>query len=174
MTHFGNLPTFPGHLNPMAALGRELQRGHHRITFVQIPDFEPLVRSQKLNFWPIGQSTYRPGELAGVCTAWEIERSRSATLFSRPLPCDCMICQDAPGAIKAAGIEALLVDQTSAGDTVAQFLGIPFITVCCALAINRETQLPCYSLGPRMPGGRVFAIRLHTYWIAIQPIQQVQ
>jgi len=50
----------------MAALGRELQRRGHRITFVQIPDFEPLVRSQKLNFWPIGQSTYRPGELAKV------------------------------------------------------------------------------------------------------------
>jgi len=36
------------------------------ITFVQIPDFEPLVRSQKLNFWPIGRSTYRPGRLAKV------------------------------------------------------------------------------------------------------------
>jgi len=32
----------------MAALGRELQRRGHRITFVQIPDFEPLVRLQKL------------------------------------------------------------------------------------------------------------------------------
>jgi len=55
-----------------------------------------------------------------------------------------MICQDAPGAIKAAG-EALLVDQTAAGDTVAQFLGIPFITVCCALAINRNTTSPFFT-----------------------------
>jgi len=67
MTHFGVIcPPFPGHLHPMAALGRELQRRGHRITFVQIPDFEPLVRLQKLNFWPIGQSDYRPGELAKV------------------------------------------------------------------------------------------------------------
>jgi len=60
-----------------------------------------------------------------------------------------------PPAIQAAGIEALMVDQTeAAGDTVAQFLGIPFI-VCCALAINRETQLPVlYSLEPTsIPGG---------------------
>jgi len=68
MTHFGVIcPPFPGHLHPMAALG--LQRRGHRITFVQIPDFEPLVRLQKLNFWPIGQSDYRPGELAKVF-AW--------------------------------------------------------------------------------------------------------
>jgi len=53
----------------MAALGRAATRGH-RITFVQIPDFEPLVRLQKLNFWPIGQSDYRPGELAKVFAAW--------------------------------------------------------------------------------------------------------
>jgi len=40
----------------------------------------------------------------------------------------------------------LLVDQTeAAGDTVAQFLGIPFITVCCALAINRETTSPFFT-----------------------------
>jgi len=70
-----------------------------------------------------------------------------------------MICQDAPAAIKAAGIETLLVDQTEpAGDTVAQFLGIPFITVCCALAINRNTTSRSLLLGAtRMPGGRVFA-----------------
>jgi len=51
-----------------------------------------------------------------------------------------------------------MVDQTeAAGDTVAQFLGIPFITVCCALAINRETQLPrSLLLGTTsIPGGRI-------------------
>ncbi len=146
MTHFGVIcPPFPGHLNPMAALGRELQRRGHRITFVQIPDFEPLVRSQKLNFWPIGQSAYRPGELAQVFAQLGKLSGLEALRYSVDL-CQhvtAVICQDAPGAIKAAGIEALLVDQTEpAGDTVAQFLGIPFITVCCALAINRETQLP--------------------------------
>jgi UDP:flavonoid glycosyltransferase YjiC (YdhE family) len=64
MIHFGVIcPPFPGHLNPMAALGRELQRRGHRITFLQIPDVELKVRSEGLNFWSIGQSTYRRGEL---------------------------------------------------------------------------------------------------------------
>ena len=40
MNHFGIL-CFPelGHLNPMIALGRELQRRGHNVTFFQIPDF---------------------------------------------------------------------------------------------------------------------------------------
>jgi len=64
MTHFGVIcPPFPGHLlHPMAALGRELHRGH-RITFVQIPDFEPLVRF--LNFGLLGSLIIDP-ELAKV------------------------------------------------------------------------------------------------------------
>ena len=54
-----------------------------------------------------------------------------------------MICRDAPSTIKAAGIEALLVDQTEpAGGTVAEYLGLPFVTICCALAVNREPNLP--------------------------------
>jgi MGT family glycosyltransferase len=54
-----------------------------------------------------------------------------------------MICRDAPAAIKEEGIDMLLVDQTEpAGGTVAEHLGIPFVTICNALAINRESEVP--------------------------------
>ena len=37
--HIGlNCPTFSGHLNPMAKLGRELVRRGHRVTLVALPD----------------------------------------------------------------------------------------------------------------------------------------
>lgn len=146
MTHFGVIsPPFPGHLNPMAALGRELQRRGHRITFLQIPDLEPLVLSQGLNFWPIGQSAYRPGELAETFAQLGklsgLEALRYSVNFCQQVT--ATICQDAPGAIKAAGIEALLVDQLEpGGETVAEFLGIPFIGVCCAQAIHRQADVP--------------------------------
>ncbi|WP_199348668.1 hypothetical protein [Microcoleus sp. FACHB-SPT15] len=46
MTHFGIIcPPYPGHLNPQAALGRELQSRGHRVTVLQIPDLELKVRS---------------------------------------------------------------------------------------------------------------------------------
>jgi MGT family glycosyltransferase len=54
-----------------------------------------------------------------------------------------MICRDAPQAIRDARVDVLLVDQTEpAGGSVAEHLGIPFVTVCNALALNREPDVP--------------------------------
>jgi len=135
------------------------------ITFVQIPDFEPLGALTKAKLLAYGQSDYRPGELAGLRTAWL--SGLEALRYSVDFGLTAIICQDAPAAIQAAGIEALMVDQTeAAGDTVAQFLGIPFITVCCALAINREHNFPVlYSL--ELPAYLVGAYSQSYAWIAI-------
>jgi MGT family glycosyltransferase len=54
-----------------------------------------------------------------------------------------MICRDAPQAVHDAGVDMLLVDQTEpAGGSVAEHLGIPFVTLCNALALNREPDVP--------------------------------
>jgi hypothetical protein len=53
------------------------------------------------------------------------------------------LLREVPAAIKETGVEALLVDETtSAGGTVAEFLGIPFVTVCSALVLNQEDAIP--------------------------------
>jgi UDP:flavonoid glycosyltransferase YjiC (YdhE family) len=66
-----------------------------------------------------------------------------------------MICRDAPTAIQRAGIDLLLVDQTEpAGGSVGEHLQVPFITVCNALALNREPQIPPpFSSWSYRPGG---------------------
>jgi MGT family glycosyltransferase len=54
-----------------------------------------------------------------------------------------MICRDAPRAIRQAGVEMLLVDQTEpGGGTIAEHLQIPFVTICNALLLNRESAVP--------------------------------
>jgi UDP:flavonoid glycosyltransferase YjiC (YdhE family) len=59
MTHFGIIcPPYPGHLNPQAALGRELRARGHRVTCLQIPDLAFKVQSEGLNFYPIGETIY--------------------------------------------------------------------------------------------------------------------
>ncbi|MBD1841311.1 glycosyltransferase [Coleofasciculus sp. FACHB-501] len=151
MTHFGVIcPPFSGHLNPLAALGRELQQRGHRVTFLQIPDLEASVRSEGLNFYPIGQGIYRPGFLA-ESFAQLAQLSRLESLRYSVTLCQQvseMFCQDAPDATQAAGIEALLVDQLEpAGELVAEFLNIPFITVCCAQAIRRQADVPPFFMG---------------------------
>ncbi len=146
MTHFGIIcPPFPGHLNPLAALGRELQWRGHRVTCLQIPDVELKVRSEGLNFYPLGQSTYQPGKLAETLKQLSklsgLEALRYSVKFCQQLA--AIICQDAPSAIEAAGIEALLVDQLEpTGETIAESLGIPFVSVCCGQAIHRQADVP--------------------------------
>lgn len=146
MSHFGVIcPPFSGHLNPLAALGRELRSRGHRVTFLQIPDVEQKVLSEGLNFFPIGLSTYRPGELAETLAQLGqlsgIEALRYSVKFCRRIT--SIICQHAPAAIEAAGIEALLVDQMEpAGEAVAELLNIPFICVCNAQAIHRRADVP--------------------------------
>ena len=54
-----------------------------------------------------------------------------------------MFLRDGPAAIHAAGVDALLVDQMEpAGATIADRLQIPYVTVCNALAMNREAGVP--------------------------------
>lgn len=134
----------------MCALGRELQRRNHQVTLFSIPDIRSKVINSGLNFETIGETElplgslerkYKQlGEMSGMpgfrFTANWIQQETA--LFLRELP----------EALKAAGIEALLVDQTSpAGSSVAELLNLPFITICNALLIDREPGVPPFFTG---------------------------
>ena len=70
------------------------------------------------------------------------------------------ILDEAPEAIAAAKIDALLVDQvTPAGDTVAELLRLPFVTVCNALALNPDPAVPPAVLPWRYRPGRIWRVR---------------
>ena len=44
---------------------------------------------------------------------------------------------------QAGTVDALLVDQTEpAGATIAEYWDLPFVTICNALALNREPSVP--------------------------------
>src|SRR5258708_13835488 len=59
MSHLGFL-SFPGtgHLNPLAALGRRLQRRGHQVTVFQIADLESTIRGAGLDFIQIGRKKF--------------------------------------------------------------------------------------------------------------------
>ncbi|MBW4604652.1 MAG: glycosyltransferase [Calothrix sp. FI2-JRJ7] len=146
MTHFGVIcPPYPGHLNPLAALARELQSRGHYVTFLQIPDLELKVQLEGVNFYPIGQNIYRPGSIAETFAQLGKLSAIEALRYSLDFETQMVeiICQDAPRAIAATGIEALLVDQLApAGETVAEYLDLPFICVSSAQVIHRRADVP--------------------------------
>ena len=146
MTHFGIIsPPVPGHIHPFAALGRELIARGHRVTYLQMIDLEEKIRSEGLEFEPLGSSDHPRGSLPASLDALGRLKGFSALRFTidAVAKTTVMVCRDAPEAIRRARIDALLVDQMEpAGGAVADHLDMPFITICNALAINRDPIAP--------------------------------
>jgi zeaxanthin glucosyltransferase len=138
-------PPVPGHLHPFGALGRELIARGHRVTLFHMPDLAERVRKEELEFVAIGESDHplgslpvslqRLGQLDGLAALrFTIEAIRKTTE---------MMCRDLPAAIEKSGVHALLVDQTEpAGGTVADHLKLPFVTVCNALTLSDDPDVP--------------------------------
>ena len=54
-----------------------------------------------------------------------------------------MLFRDAPAAIRDEGVDCLIVDQIEmAGGTVAEHLGLPFVSAAAALPINLDVSVP--------------------------------
>ena len=144
--HFGVIsPPVPGHIHPFGALGRELIGRGHRVTFIQMADVEKSARAEGLEFARIGQSDHPAGSLPVSLQQLGRLKGLAALRFTiqAVTKTTTMICRDAPDVIRKGGIGMLLVDQTEpAGGTVAEHLGIPFVTICNALVLNREPTVP--------------------------------
>jgi zeaxanthin glucosyltransferase len=146
MGHFGIIsPPVPGHLNPFSALGRELIRRGHRVTAFHMADLESKLRSEGLEFCCIGQSDHPIGTLSRTLKEIGCLSGIPAMRYTVNAAAKTseMFLRDAPAAIELTGIDALLVDQMEpAGATVADRLNIPYVTVCNALALNRDACVP--------------------------------
>ena len=146
MSHFGVIcPPIAGHINPLAALGRTLIGRGHRVTVFQVAEFESKVRSEELEFAPLGSDYFPPGTLAkSIAKLASLSGMKS---LKYAVECERRISQVilefAPEAVRAAGIDALLVDQNEpAGATVAEHLELPFASICTSLPLNREPLIP--------------------------------
>lgn len=138
-------PPLWGHLNPMLSLAKELNKRSHQVIFYQIPELENKITSQGLIFSPIGKTEYsssflqefveKLGNLKGldIIRYWYQEQERMTKV----------IFTEMPSLIQQADLDLLLVDQVEAsGQAVAEYLDIPFVTICNALALNREPSIP--------------------------------
>ena len=147
MTHFGLLcPATTGHLNTMLPLGQELQRRGHRVTLFGVLDVQARVLAAGLDFWAIGIAEFPLGAMECFWTQLAKLRGLAAfeyTLKFRQQIWAAVLLRDALGAVKAAGVDALLIDQVVSGSgAIAEILEIPFITICSALPMNQEDGVP--------------------------------
>ncbi|MEO0374606.1 MAG: glycosyltransferase [Cyanobacteria bacterium P01_A01_bin.17] len=146
MAHIGILcPTLTGHLNPMIAIGCELQRRSHRVTIVGLLDGKAKVVAAGLDFLAIGTKQSPQGSTqASLKTLGELN-GVAALRYSLRLveQVTAILLEESPAAITNAHIDFLLIDQSFySGSTIAEVLSLPFVTVCCALMFNPEPDIP--------------------------------
>ena len=146
MTHFGIIcPAMTGHLNTMTTLGYELKKRAHRVTLLGILDAKPKVAAAGLEFQAIGESDFPAGATKELYTQLGNLSGTEALQYTINWIADTakMYLRDAPEVAKHLGIKALLVDQAAPeGGSVAEHLGIPFVSICSALMLNREINVP--------------------------------
>jgi MGT family glycosyltransferase len=115
------------------------------VVYFQVADLERPIRAAGLHFRQIGREDFPPGSLR----ARDEEVSKLKGLAA--LRCGLrgierkamMLFRDAPAAIRDEGVDALIVDQIEmAGGTVAEYLGLPFVSAAAALPVNLDTSVP--------------------------------
>ena len=149
MTRFGIFcPSAVGHLNPMCAIALELQRRGHIVILFGVPDALDKVSGLNLATVEIGKFDYPKGSVdSAYRTLGKLTGKPglkfTIDFFKRETQ---MFFREAPQAIRQANIDLLIIDQISSSiATVADYLGLPFVTVCNAMLINREPGVPPYS-----------------------------
>ncbi len=150
MAHFGVIaPAFYSHVSALAALAAELTARGHRVTFIQRPDaaayLKNALKDPRIGFHAVGASTHPPGSLAD---ALRRAANPGGPLGLRRVILDMargtdMLCRELPVAFETLGIDAVIADQMeAAGGLVAEALSLPFVSVACALPVNREPGIP--------------------------------
>ncbi|MEQ9672070.1 glycosyltransferase [Coleofasciculus sp. G2-EDA-02] len=146
MTHFGIIcPAAPSHLNLMFNVGNELKQRGHQLTLCGSIEVQSQTVARGLEFRAIGQSEFPAGAMAQYLSGLGKRSGLSARRYVSRLMSRWVdvLLRDAPEACKDVGVEILLVDNTSfEGGTVAEYLDIPFVTLCSGLVTHQHPSIP--------------------------------
>ena len=142
---------FPGtgHINPMTALARRLEQRGHQVVIFGIADTEARVRAAGVEFHKIGEQDYplgtmekldrHLGELKGLATfRFTVDRVKNTAR---------MILRDGPSAVRAENVDALLVDEADMGGSIAEHLGIPYVSIAFFPPLIQDDRIPPFCFG---------------------------
>lgn len=146
MAHFAVIaPPLPSHYRALEALAGELINRGHRVTFVHQTDAAAWLQDPRIGFHAVGGDSHPAGALRRTL---RLAARPGGPLGLRRLIADMsrstdMLCRELPAVLTAQRVDALLCDQMeAAGGLVAEALGLPYVSVACALPVNREPGIP--------------------------------
>jgi zeaxanthin glucosyltransferase len=142
---------FPGtgHINPFTAVARRLQQRGHRVIFFAIADTEARVRAAGVEYCQLGAQDYPLGTLAELDRKLSKLTGVSSFRFTvdRIKNHSLMMLRDGPAAVKRAGVEAMLVDQADFSGSLADALGLPFLSISCLPPLFPDDRMPPFVFG---------------------------
>jgi len=146
MAHFAVVaPALYSHFNTLTVLARELSARGHRVTFVHRPDAAAYVKDERIGFHAVGMDSHPAGSLPAMLAR---VANPGSPLGLRRVILDMaasttMLCRELPDALRRLQVDFLIADQMeAAGGLVAEGIGMPFVSVACALPVNREPGIP--------------------------------
>jgi zeaxanthin glucosyltransferase len=150
MARFGAF-CFPGtgHLNPMTALAHSLQLRGHEVVIFGIADTEARVRAAGIEFHRIGEENYPPGSLQKLDEHLAQLRGIAALRFTleRIRNSARMVMREGPNAVRSAKVEVLLVDEADFAGNVADYLGLPWISIALIPPLVQDDRFPPFWFG---------------------------
>jgi zeaxanthin glucosyltransferase len=142
---------FPGtgHINPITALARRLQQRGHTVVIFGIADIEAPVKAVGIEFRLIGESDYPPGTLKKLDQRLSEQRGLATFRFTveRVRNTALMVLRDGPQAVRSANVDALLVDEADMGGSVAEHLGLPYVSIACFPPLVQDDRIPPFCFG---------------------------
>ncbi|ESA39111.1 mgt family [Leptolyngbya sp. Heron Island J] len=134
-----------GHLNTLLPLGQELKQRGHAVTVFSAPSVQAKVEVAGLTFHNAyslsiedcqHEDQLKTAKRSGNLQNLQQTLQRFAEIAEARL-------QTIPEVIREQDIDALIVDfSVLEGGTIANHLGIPYITVCCVLPFYQDPAIP--------------------------------
>jgi UDP:flavonoid glycosyltransferase YjiC (YdhE family) len=133
----------------MSTLALALQSRGHQVTFFCFADSEVFLRDAGLTCVVICPGTFPPGYVKGVFdTLGKLKGMRGLRYTLEILRKEAIQQLEAlPDALVRAGVQMLVIDQLfTAGSTVGDHLGLPYLHVANAILVNVNHRLPPVTL----------------------------
>ena len=133
----------------MAALARSLELRGHEVILFGIADTEARVQAAGIKFHRIGADEYPLGSLGKLDERMARLKGLAALRFTleRVTHTARMVLRDGPRAVREAGIEALLVDEADFAGNVADYLGLPWISIALLPPFIHDDRFPPFWFG---------------------------
>lgn len=129
-----------GHLDPALAIGRRLQARGHDVTVFHLTIAEAAVRRAGLGFAAI--DCREPPNAAAA----RVDSGRGRTWLSTVAAVGAhaeRTLREAPDALRQRGIDVVVADQLDvAAGSVAELLGLPFVSVSCGPPLYLDDSVP--------------------------------